>query len=354
MKTILLTSLAVFLSLTLLGQEVDRVKIFIREGVALHDKGDFEGAIAKYDKALDLDEGNADALYEKSFSLLSLKKYDACISICEELIQGDTEPQTLKLVYTTYGNALDGAGKPEEAIEAYDEGLEKFPTYYHLHYNKGITFSQLNRFKDALPSFEKAAAFNPEHASSHNAIARIQTMEKNNIPSLLAFCRFIVLEPQGGRVVANFPYLEKLMGAGVEKTGDKSITITLDNNQLSDPDSKEKVANDFGPVYTILSLKSAMDFDKKNKKKSQRELFLGKFESICSVMKETQEGNFGFYWEHYAPYFIDMNEQNWLEVFSYLVYANSDDPKVGKWLDKNYDKIEAFYEWNSKYEWNLD
>lgn len=351
MKTLFFSCLVFFLSISLYGQEVDQVEIFIKEGIALHDKGDYQGAIDSYDKALDLDEGNVDALYEKSYSLLSLKKYEACIQICKSLIEGEIDPQTLKLVYTTYGNALDGAGKPEASVKAYDEGLEIFPDYYHLYYNKGITLSQQSKYLEALGSFEQAAELNPAHASSHFAIGRIQLMNKQNIPSLLALCRFAVLEPQGGRAEANFPFLKQIMSFGVEKTGKKSINITLDQNQLSDLDSKEKKENDFGSAYMILSLSSALDYDKKNKKKSKRELFLSKFESICSVMEETQEGNFGFYWEHYAPYFIEMHKKEWLEVFSYILFANSDDPKVAKWLEKNSDKIEAFYGWDAQYAW---
>ena len=151
MKTIFATCLALFLSFSLISQEVDQWKILVQEGIALHDKGDYKEALAKYDEALELDEGNASILYEKSSTLFSLKEYDACIKICQMIINGDkAEPYTLQLAYTIYGTAFDVMGKPEEAIKAYNEGLEVFPDYYHLHFNKGITFAQTNKYQEAL------------------------------------------------------------------------------------------------------------------------------------------------------------------------------------------------------------
>ena len=46
----------------------------VREGVILHDKGDFEGAIAKYDAALKVWPRNGWALYEKGFSIMLHEK----------------------------------------------------------------------------------------------------------------------------------------------------------------------------------------------------------------------------------------------------------------------------------------
>lgn len=44
--------------------------VIAREGLALHDKGEFDGAIAKYDEALQLWPRNGWALYEKGLSIL--------------------------------------------------------------------------------------------------------------------------------------------------------------------------------------------------------------------------------------------------------------------------------------------
>ena len=46
------------ISLTLFSQNKTEAEKLVEEGVPYHDKGDYEGAINKYDNALELDKDN--------------------------------------------------------------------------------------------------------------------------------------------------------------------------------------------------------------------------------------------------------------------------------------------------------
>jgi tetratricopeptide (TPR) repeat protein len=132
---------------------------------------------------------------------------------------------------------LDGKGKTEKAVEVYDEGIKIFPDYFQLYYNKGISQIKLNKAEDALLSFERSATLNPKHASSHNAIGRLLFMT-NKIPSLMAFYRFLVLEPDGKRSSANLINVQKIMSAHVTKMM-KKCTINVSPHML-DVNKKKK------------------------------------------------------------------------------------------------------------------
>ena len=99
---------------------------------------------------------------------------------------------------------------------------------------------------------------------------------------------------------------------------------------------------------------AAPDFDKKNKGKTEVELFMRKFETLCSSLCETKKDNYGFYWDYYVPYFVEMKEKNFIETFSYIAFAKSDIPEVGKWLKLHKDEITKFYEWSENYNWIID
>ena len=344
MKKILILGLISTLYFPVSAQDVDSVDFFINQGVSLHDKGDYSGAISDYEKALKIDPNNVTALGEKAFSLLSLKDYSNSIKTCKKAINNNPKSKRLKFVYTTYANALDASKKPIEAVEIYNQGIELFPDYYQLHFNKGITLSGLQKYDEALLSFQNSASLNPQHASSHNAIGRVLMINKSNIPALMAFGRFLIIEPQGNRAKSNLPFVQKIMSANVEKTGKNNITINIDPNILSDAEQKEKTENDFSTTDLILSMSAALDYDKKNKKKTEVELFINKFETVCSSLKEAQE-------EYYVPYYIEMKDNNLIETFSYLVYASSENKNIQDWLDKNKSKIDLFYKWSSEYKW---
>jgi tetratricopeptide (TPR) repeat protein len=93
-KTLLLL---LFFSGVYSQNQVDAEKI-VNEGVALHDKGDYVGAIDKYSKALELDKDNLLALSEKGMSLNSAGKYDEAIKLSRQAIL-DHSNKDLKNIY---------------------------------------------------------------------------------------------------------------------------------------------------------------------------------------------------------------------------------------------------------------
>jgi Flp pilus assembly protein TadD len=355
MRKILLLLVFPIFSNALFGQQKEEAEKLVDEGIAYHDKGDFEGAIARYDKALQLDKDNLLALTEKAMTSLALQKYDAAIQCCQKAIEKHPGDKGLGTVYVTYGNAYDELLKTDKALEVYEEGIKQFPEYYQLYFNKGITLSSVKKYDDALANFQKSASLNPKHASSHNAIARILDAQEKKIPSLLAYSRFLILEPESNRAKENLARLRKIMRGNVEQTGEKSVTININPDMLGDSKSNGKAKeNNFASADLILTLSAGLDFDEKNKKKTEVERFISKFETVCELLKETQKDNYGFYWEYYVPYFIEMKDKNLINSFTYIAFATSEDSEVSKWLESHKSAIDEFYDWSKNYTWKAN
>lgn len=350
-NTILAMSLVLWTSF-IVAQQKEKADELVEYGIAYHDKGDYKGAISKYDSALAIDSNNFLALAEKAMTLLSLQEYDESIIYCQKAIKLYPESYGLRTVYVTYGNDLDMLKQTDKSIEIYNEGISKFPDFYQLYFNKGITLASINKYDQAILSFQKSAAINPKHASSHNAIGRISKVNNQPIPALLAFCRFFTLEQTSTRAIQNLGSLQDVMKGSAEKTGKKSITISISPELLGDTTaSGTPNENSFTTIYLLMSMQSALNLDKKNKKKSEVELFSSNFSGICSSLKETQSENYGFYWDYYVPYFIEMNDMNLVETFSYFVFASSDDPKTAKWIKSHSDEINVFFTWSNSFVW---
>ena len=99
-----------------------------------------------------------------------------------------------------------------------------------------------------------------------------------------------MLPDKGKRTKENLDGMQTIMKGNVEKTGKKSVTISISPDMLSDTtaDGKPK-ENSFTSTELILLMDGALDFDKKNKKKSDVEQFIRKFETVCSSLKETKK-----------------------------------------------------------------
>jgi len=323
----------------------------MKEGIVLHDKGKYKKAIKKYDKALKIEPKNISFLYEKASSLTSLKEYKKAIKVCKKCIKINPNSVTLKQVYTVYANSTDLIGKPKKAIEIYNEAIKKFPDYYHLYFNRGITEIQNGMGEEAVKSFETSTKLNPKHASSHNALAITLNSRTSNIPKLFVGCRFLILEPETKRSTLILPMMQRIVlgKKNVKKTDDNSISISFDGNMLSD--SGEIIENDFSSVNLILLMSSALNMSEENENKTEIEKFISTFETVVSMVSETKKDNYGYYWEHFVPYYVEMKEKGFLETFAYIIHASEDKKNINKWLKKNGDKIEEFYKWSSEYEW---
>ena len=351
MKNILSLLCFVFLSVSVLAQKPEEADVLTNKGIELHDKGDYAGAIALYDQALELDKDNLFAMSEKALTLFSLKSYDESISICKSIIAKYPGNKSLKSVYVTCGNGYDALKQTDASLKTYDEGLAVFPDYYLLNYNKGITLTGLKRYDESIICFQNALLNNPKHANSLNALARILDYQKKTVPAILAYSRFMILEPTTTRSVENLDLLKKLMNGNVEKTGKNAVTINISADMLAKGENSENTEDNFFNTELIISMLGALDYDKSNKKKTEVELFMSKFETLCSSLSESKKDNKGYYWEYYAPYFIEMKEKEQIETFCYLLFATTGDKKVNKWLEANEKKLTEFFDWSNQYMW---
>ena len=353
-KKILLILMILLVGNISFGQNKADAEKLVNEGVAYHDKGDYDGAISRYDKALALDKDNLLALSEKALTLNSLQKWEESILICQRAIETHPGENGLRIVYVTYGNDLDDLKKTDKSVEIYDQGIKQFPNYYQLYFNKGISLTSVKKYDDAILCFQKAVSINPKHAGSHNIIGRILNTS-NRIPAILAFSRFLVIEPETKRAKENLSSLQEIMNRNVEVTGKKSINLNVSPDLLGDTISNGEVKeNSFISTDVILTMAAALDYDKKNKKKTKVEQFIRKFETVCESLKESQIGNYGFFWEYYVPYFTEMKDKNLVKPFAYIVFASSDYPDVSNWLKSNQSEIDKFYEWSKAFVWKTN
>lgn len=125
MRTYIVFFLAITSFSTSLGQSGDSSANLIRQGIALHDQKDYEGAIKLYDEVIKNDPNNYLAYYEKCLSLYVSAKYDDCIELCKLIIKKFPDEDDVRKVYSNYGSALDAQGKPEEALRVYYHSIAR-------------------------------------------------------------------------------------------------------------------------------------------------------------------------------------------------------------------------------------
>jgi tetratricopeptide (TPR) repeat protein len=337
----IILGLIAFASFGVFGQ-TDKAKALIDEGIRLHDQGKYSEAIEKYRESYKLDSSNVVVYCELGLTYFSLKDFTNTENICKRAIERFPGDKALKNIYSTYCNSLDESKRPAEALKVYEEGISKYPGYYMLHFNKGITEYGLKNFYEARTSLQKAITLNPRHASSYFYLGIIEDNFQNRIPAVLTLSYFMLLSPEGQRAAQILPYLTKKTNNLYyqEKNGASISTMS------SAKDRTDTTAYDFGEIEKGLGLISIFSTIMPDNKKSEMEKFESNLQSISELLNVEKKKHSGFYWDKIAPFFIDLALEK--QAKGFVLYINAyenTDKDAQKVIDKEKKVLDNFIKW---------
>src|SRR6476661_3291995 len=129
-------------------------------------KGDFEYAIASYDKALEFKSDLHEAWNNRGLALNDLGRFEEAIASYDNALKFKPDKHE---VWYIRGLAPYNLGRREEAIASWDKALEFKPDLHEVWYNRGDALGDLGRIEDAIASYDKALKFKPDfHLASKN------------------------------------------------------------------------------------------------------------------------------------------------------------------------------------------
>lgn len=317
----------------------------LNEGVKLHDSGDYDGAIKKYESILSANPDNISAIYETGFSYFAKKDYKKALEMSQK--GSEYASDLLPQFYMQIASCSNQLGDSKKAIDIYKKTIKEFPQTRLLNFNLAIAYVKLKKEDLAISSLKDELYLTPAHPTSHLLLGQLFRGNDYRIPAIFALSRFLVLEPQSGRSVDALAALQKLINGGVVAKDEKNIQIFIDPKEKKDE-------GDFGSLQMALSVVSAGRFLEKNAKKSALEKEVEQFTGFFQIMLEMvgkEQSKLKFTGDYYVPYFLAMQKQGHVETFVYLIHSGNSDKEVGAWLDANMGKVRAFVEWNKQYQW---
>ena len=321
----------------------------VREGVALHDQRNYEGAIAKYQQVLAENPWEVHALYELAYSYFANGDYQASLDTAR--LGAQCKSGSLPGFYAMIGNALDELGKGEEAIETYQAAIKLDPRMGQLHYNLAVSLRRASRQAEAKAAAQEALRWNPNHPGSHLVLAAIYRDLGYRVPAILAYSRFLILEPQSSRATDAIPTLRDLLTKGVGKgKGPKDVTITISETPKNRMDE-----GDFTTVELMMSMAVVADLSPgpekaKEEPKSEMQKLVSIYNSIGEGLELMKPGK-GFAPSYYAPYFVALTKAGHTEALIARTWKKGNIEGAAEWAEANPAKIEAFLEWSKDYQW---
>ncbi|MBW3127479.1 toxin-antitoxin system YwqK family antitoxin [Hymenobacter profundi] len=298
----------------------------LRDAVALHDKGDYAGAIAQYRTVPSSDTAYVRVLGELSLSYLSNKQYKEAADVSRRAIAlhtNDAEP------YVILAEAEEQQDHIPEALQAYTEGLRRFPYSQTLWYNQGVTQKNKGRYAEALASLQRSLELNPTHANSHFLLGGLAAQQGQTARAMLSLMTYLAIRPDTEQSNGVLVSLEQLATGTLEVEEKERVKPFVPNEAFQELDlllnSKVALRND----YT-----SKVKFNANVVK--QLQLLVEKFPAATGAAAESD-----FWLRTYGPLVSTLRKNDNLTAFTYLILMSADDKKPAQWVKSNKKKVEA-------------
>ncbi|MDP3839452.1 MAG: tetratricopeptide repeat protein, partial [Methylococcales bacterium] len=178
----------------------EAVDALINQGNDLEDIGQFDRALACYDRALSLNPDYARAHSNRGNVLQLLQRFtDALISYDRALA---VRPDYAEAFFNR-GNALRALHRFDEALSSYDKALAIKPEFILALIGRGVVLQDLKRFADALACYDRVLAMQPDYAEAHYNRGNVLQELKRFEDALAAYDAALNINPEYVEALGN-------------------------------------------------------------------------------------------------------------------------------------------------------
>jgi antitoxin component YwqK of YwqJK toxin-antitoxin module/Flp pilus assembly protein TadD len=295
----------------------------VKEGVDLHDKEDYTGAIAKYQAVTPGDSSYAIAQSELALTLHTAGKNEEAVAAARRAIAlNPFEPQT----YNTLAYSQEQLKQVEAAQATYQQALRLFPYSQSLYYNQGVMLLETGLYAAALTSLKHSLELNPVHPNTHRLLGVLAARQGQTTHALVSWLMYLALA-DGGTNAHNVLVQAERLSQGEPVVEEKEKVKPIVPNEA------------FSELDQLIESKVAL-----------QKSYVSKVRFAAAIVKQTQllvekfpvDGPADDFWIRvYGPVVAALRQDDNLTAFTYLTLQSADDAKAAQWVKSNKGKVES-------------
>jgi tetratricopeptide (TPR) repeat protein len=185
----------------------------------------YKDALDCYQKALNLDQGNASTFFGQGLALGKLEREEEALESFEKATDLDRESVN---AWLNRGAALNNLERYEEALESYKKALDLDPKSVNAWVIRGDILIDLERYQEALTACDRAFEIDYKNYKALNTQALTLSLLKNFEKAITAIDEAINLKPQEVLLRANRGIILARYGRYTEALADCEQAIKQD------------------------------------------------------------------------------------------------------------------------------
>jgi len=324
----------------------------IKEGVSLHDLGEYKQAIEKYQQVLTINPHSLQAIYEMALSYLELKDYEKASEYSTQVINADDKNLSM-LAYCVKSEAFAEMNQLDKAIDLLKEALSKHGDHYLLHFNLALNYYKKNDIGNALLHVKRSIDLNKSNSDAFLLNAYALNDAGLWVQSILSFQVFLLTEPDSQRSKNAFEEMLQIMR--IKPISEKPVERSFVQQQLYrnpsaiHPDQippltvEQGLNRDFIYHAITTTLDSLKTHDKET---DLYTTFTEVNKAILSALAKENDGTKekNAFWTFYVPFFTEILNSNYYETYCRYISV-SYFPESIEWWNTNKTKAEEFLNW---------
>ena len=200
---------------------------WVNSGLAKYEKGDLDGAIADFNRAIGIDPKYAPAYNNRGAAKLIKGDLDGAIADFNRAI--GINPKNA-LAYYNRGVGKGNKGDLEGAVADYNRAIEIDPNYALAYYNRGFAKLKKGDLDGAIADFNSAIEINPNNALAYynRGVAKLK---KGDLDEAIAdFNRAIEIDPKNALAYYNRGNAFQAKGQFFQAVANLNRAIELNRN----------------------------------------------------------------------------------------------------------------------------
>lgn len=145
--------------------EMSNPKVYTYRGVAKQHMGDDTSAMQDFDQALKLNPNESAAWQGKAATYIDMGQYHLALKAADKALEQPSNPgDKVDNAFLLRGFALNRLELYDDAIQAFDKGIEISPKRIDLWQNKAYSLTKLGRYMEVLKCYEVMCQIDPHNA----------------------------------------------------------------------------------------------------------------------------------------------------------------------------------------------
>lgn len=208
--------------------------LLFHEGLHLASAGNYQLAIALYDRSLEFIPDAGEVWYYRGVALSNCGRYKDAIASYEQAI--NWKPDCYE-AFTEKGYCLSVLGRHKEGLTCCDKAIKINADYYKAWCDRAYILNRLNRRKPALSSCDKALELKPDSHEAWNVRGIILPLSSRRQEALACFEKALDIQPDYARAWYNRGLVLFRLGQNEQALNcfQKSLEVKPNNQEFWHP-----------------------------------------------------------------------------------------------------------------------